>query len=390
MTTPLRVLSIATLFPDATRPNFGIFVERSLSALASQPAVELTVAAPLGLPVWPLSTAARYAPLRSLSERETWHGLSVVRPRWRLWPGLGAARNGATVAEAVLGAIGREAEFDVIDAQFFHPDAVAAERVARALSLPFSVKARGSDITYWGRRADTGPAMIQSAAAATGLLAVSAALKADMVALGMAADKIMVHPTGVDPARFCYGDCATARTKWGLGDGPVLITVGTLNENKGQHLVIDALKQLPSVQYLIAGTGPDGAALAARAQAAGVADRVKLLGGVPHADLHTLFNAADIAVQPSASEGLANAWVEAMACGTPVIAADIPSAHEAIDGALAGRIIARTPAAIVAAVQELLAARPDRSELSARTHARFSWDQHGATLAAHLRRISGR
>src|SRR3546814_7786409 len=64
MNQPLRVLSIATLFPDAARPNFGLFVEKSLRALAAQPGIELTIAAPVGLPPFPLSLHRRYRALR--------------------------------------------------------------------------------------------------------------------------------------------------------------------------------------------------------------------------------------------------------------------------------------------------------------------------------------
>ena len=68
--TPLRILSIATLFPDAARPSFGLFVEKSLRALAAQPGIELTVAAPLGLPPFPLSLHRRYRALRDLPVRQ--------------------------------------------------------------------------------------------------------------------------------------------------------------------------------------------------------------------------------------------------------------------------------------------------------------------------------
>ena len=90
MTAPLRILSIATLFPDVARPNFGLFVEKSLRALAAQPGVELTVVAPVGLPPFPLSLHPRYRALRSLPRAEIWHGLTVRRPRFTLIPRYGA------------------------------------------------------------------------------------------------------------------------------------------------------------------------------------------------------------------------------------------------------------------------------------------------------------
>lgn len=146
---PLRVLSIATLFPDAARPNFGLFVEKSLRALAAQPGIDLTVVAPVGLPPFPLSLHKRYRALRSLPQSEQWNGLTIHRPRFTLVPRYGARINPAQVARAVLRAISGQ-PFDVVDAQFFYPDGPAAMRIAAALGLPFSVKARGADISHFG------------------------------------------------------------------------------------------------------------------------------------------------------------------------------------------------------------------------------------------------
>ena len=115
---PLRVLSIATLFPDAARPNFGLFVEKSLRALASEPGIELTIAAPVGLPPFPLSLHRRYRALRDLPGAEPWNGLTVLRPRFTLIPRYGARFNPAQVARAVLPAV-QDRPFDVVDAQFF-------------------------------------------------------------------------------------------------------------------------------------------------------------------------------------------------------------------------------------------------------------------------------
>ena len=68
----LNVLMLSTLFPDISRPNFGVFVERQARELASRPEADVTVIAPVGLPPWPLSLAARYAPLRALPRKERW------------------------------------------------------------------------------------------------------------------------------------------------------------------------------------------------------------------------------------------------------------------------------------------------------------------------------
>src|SRR3546814_12500562 len=78
----LRVLTLSTLFPDASRPNFGIFVARQTRELACRPNVEVTVIAPRGIPPWPLSGTGSYRTLAALTHVKAWRGLSVFRSRF--------------------------------------------------------------------------------------------------------------------------------------------------------------------------------------------------------------------------------------------------------------------------------------------------------------------
>jgi glycosyltransferase involved in cell wall biosynthesis len=390
---PLHVVSLATLFPDATRPNFGVFVERSLAALARQPGVALTIVAPVGVPPWPLSRHPRYADLARLPRAEQWHGLTVLRPRFRLLPGIGARRHPAAIARSVLPILRElraQGRCDVIDAQFFFPDGPAARRLSQATGLPYSIKARGADISLWAQRADTAPAIRAAAADAGGLLAVAASLKEDMVAAGMPAERIAIHYTGLDAARFRPQDRTASRADWQAPAGArILLSVGALIPRKGQALVVQALAALPDdVHYWLAGKGEDKAALRALAERLGVASRVRFLGSVPHDRLPALYAVADAMVLPSASEGLANAWVEALGCGTPLILSDIAPARELVALIGAGRVAQRTPDAIAAAITAQLAAPVEREALAQRTHARFDWDRNGAELAAHLRAVA--
>lgn len=385
---PLRILSIATLFPDAARPNFGLFVEKSLLALAAQPGVMLTVVAPVGLPPFPLSLHPRYRALRRLPQREAWRGLTVHRPRFTLIPKFGAARNPAAIARAVL-PIARQGGFDVVDAQFFYPDGPAAMRIADAFGLPFSIKARGADISHFGHDPATRPQLLAAAERAAGLLAVSAAMRGDMAAIGIDAGETMVHYTGIDTMRFHPGDRTAARAALGIGDAPAIATVGALIPRKGQALVIEALPALPGVHYWLAGAGEEEARYRALAQRIGVADRVHLMGPVANADLPQLYRAVDAVVMPSVSEGLANAWVEALACGTPIVISDAGGAAELVTSPAAGRIVERTPAAIANAVRALLAAPAAPDAVAASLAGRFDWDRNGRELAEHLRRCAG-
>jgi glycosyltransferase involved in cell wall biosynthesis len=385
----LRVLSIATLFPDAARPNFGLFVEKSLRALAAQPGIELTVVAPVGLPPFPLSFHKRYRALRGLPRTESWNGLTVHRPRFALIPRIGARFTPATATRAVLSAV-RGQSFDVVDAQFFYPDGPAAMRVADTLGLPFSAKARGADISHFGHNPATAPQLLAAADRAAGLLAVSDSMRGEMEAIGIDPAKVAVHYTGIDGARFSPGDRATARAALGMHSAPAIVTVGALIARKGQALVIEALPALPDVHYWLAGAGEEEGRYRALAQKLGVESRVHFLGPVANADLPQLYRAADAVVMPSVSEGLANAWVEALACGTPIVISNAGGAAELVTSPAAGRIVGRSPQAIAEAVQAILANPPSPLDVEASLGGRFDWDRNGRELAAHLRRCAGR
>jgi teichuronic acid biosynthesis glycosyltransferase TuaC len=381
----LRVLTLATLFPNGARPTLGVFVERQTRALSELPDVEVEVVAPVGLPVWPLSLHPHYAYLRPLPTTGYRNGLTVHRPRYRIRPAVGKARTAAVMAEAllpILEGIRARFPFDVIDAEFFWPDGPAAMRLGEALGVPFSVKARGSDIHIWGALPGVAAQIVEAGRAAGGLLAVSAALKRDMASLGLPEDRIRVHYTGIDLDRFHPVDRTAARRALGV-DGPLLVSAGALLPRKGQELALAALAHLPDATLLLAGDGPDRGRLEGIARAAGLGARVRFLGNQPHDALPGLLAAADVTVLPTVSEGLANVWVESLACGTPVVTSDVGGAREVIDRPEAGRLVPRDPAAIAAAVRELLVTPPD-SAMTRRAAERFSWSRNAAELRDHL------
>ena len=381
----LRVLTLSTLFPDATRPNFGVFVERQTLGLAARPDVDLRLVAPVGLPPWPLRALSHHASLASLPEREVWKGLDTRRPRFTTMPGTGGRFHvGALVRRLIplLSAIRRDFAFDVIDAEFFFPDGPAAVALGRHLGVPVSIKARGADIHHWGHAAGTAGQVIAAGQGADGLLAVSEAMKADMAAIGIPADRIRVHRTGVDLDRFAPRDRATAKAPYGV-TGPLVVSLGALIPRKGHDIAIDAVATLPGVTLLVAGEGPERGALQVKIDALDMGDRVKLLGAIPHADLPALLAAADVMALASASEGLANAWVEALACGTPIVITAAGGAAEVVTDPAYGRIAVRDSGAFAHAIGDLLAHPPAQADVR-RGAERFTWEANSAALHDHL------
>jgi teichuronic acid biosynthesis glycosyltransferase TuaC len=387
----MRVLALSTLYPNAVNPRFGTFVARSLEALAKRDDCEVVVINPIGIA--PLSLG-RYRAMAQAAVDGCENGIEIHRPTFRLIPRISGRFNPAAIARAVLPLARRlhaEQPFDLLDAQFFYPDGPAVARIASALDLPFSIKARGADIHHWGSLPYAARQMRSAADNAAGLLAVCKALARDMVDIGLPKSKIAIHYTGLDRDRFRPLQNPTLRPRLAkeLGlplrhEESLLVTVGALIPRKGQELVIRALRELPEARLLLVGKGEDEERLQALALQMGpdIEQRVHFLGLLDHDLLPLVLSAANAMVLPSASEGLANAWVEALACGTPIVITDAGGAREVVATHAAGRIVEREPLAIAHGIASLLAAPPKREDTMAAA-AQFDWTVHAARLAKY-------
>lgn len=203
-------------------------------------------------------------------------------------------------------------------------------------------------------------------------------------------ERIRLIPPGVDPRRFSPGDRTAARRRLGLDEEAVVLFVGRLQPAKGPDLAVRSLGRLasPRARLLIAGGGDDAVEdLRQLAAAEGVADRVRFLGPVPHADMAGVYAAADVVLVPSRSESFGLAALEAQACGIPVVAAATGGLRFVVDHRRSGLLVGdRSPAGFAAALAEVLGdpALADRLSRGGLAHAgRASWD----TTADRLRSV---
>ena len=376
----MKLLTFSSLYPNAETPSHGVFVENRLRHLVAGGRITARVVAPVP---WFPSTAerfGRYARFARVPLRETRFGLDVVHPRYATLPVIGMHVSPLAMAlaarPALAAAIAGGFDFDAIDAHYFYPDGVAAALLARWFRRPLVVTARGSDITQLPRHAGPRRLIRWAAGEAAAIVTVCSALKTDLVALGVDGFRIRVLRNGVDLTGFAPIEPAVARAHWSLPAGArVIASVGHLIPRKGHALVIEALAALPEVTLLIAGSGPEEAALVALAERLGIAGRVRFLGQLAHDRLPWVYASADALVLASSNEGWANVLLEAMACGTPVVATDVGGSREVVDAPEAGMLLAhRDAASIVRALQTLLAAPPDRAA-TRRYAERFSWDE---------------
>ena len=373
---PLSIITATTLFPNGTKPSHGIFVKNRLKKLLATGEATARVIAPLGW-VPPFLEYPGAAHLRALPANETIDGIWVAHPRYLIIPKIGMSVTPFFLYRSMKRALGAILAaghpVDLIDAHYFYPDGVAAAWVARDFGLPVTITARGTDLNLIPQY----PAprrMIQAAAAmADGLITVAAALKQSLVELGVAPERITVLRNGVDLDFFRPLPRQEARHGFGL-TRRTLGSVGHLIARKGHHHVIAALAQLPDTDLVIAGDGEDKSALSALAAQLGVEDRVRFLGAVSQDRLRALYGALDALVLASSREGWANVLLEAMACGTPVIASAVWGTPEVVAGPAAGVLMPSLDAdGVVAGVRQLFADLPARSATRAYAE-QFDWE----------------
>lgn len=166
-----------------------------------------------------------------------------------------------------------------------------------------------------------------------------------LIERGVEGKRIKVIVGGVDTAVFTAPvDRRQVRRDIGLAErGFILLTAGNLIEKKGFDTVLRALAALatrwPEVRYVIVGSGPYGSYLGNLARERGVADRVLFVGAKGQEDLCKYYQAADVYVQISREETMGRTYMEAGACGIPVVAAAVGGVPSVVKANVNGLLV---------------------------------------------------
>jgi glycosyltransferase involved in cell wall biosynthesis len=328
---------------------------------------------------------------------ETQLGITVYYPRFFSLPGILKPFDSLFMALGsypTLRRLRRSFDFELIDAHFGYPDGHAAGLLARWLGdVPLTVTLRGSERTY----AET-PAyrkrIVAGLRTAKTVIGVSDTLRRLAVALGAPEARTITIGNAVDCQRFSPVDRADARRRLDLDEtAPVLVSVGWLIERKGFHRVIEILPRLierhPDLRYLIVGgtAGADSMKARLEQQIAelDLSEHVRFLGSLPPDELKWPLSAADLFVLATSREGWANVFLEAMACGLPIITTDVDGNREVVCKPELGEVVPfGDPAALADAVMRGLSHNWDK--LAIRAHAEENtWDKRVERLCTVLR-----
>lgn len=372
----LRVLSFTTLYPNAERPQYSVFVENRLRHLVESGEVQARVLAPV--PYFPFRSDrfGTYSINARVPQRETRFGINIDHPRYLTIPKVGMSAAPYLLYATARRALGRllstGERFDLIDAHYFYPDGVAAVLLGRAANLPVTVTARGTDINLLPDFVLPRRLIQRAARRADGVIAVSGALAAKLRDLGVERSRITVLRNGVDPVVF--RPTVPYRIEEEPAPRPLALSVGNLVPLKGHDLAIAAVAQIPELTLWIVGAGPDRERLERLAQQRATAGRVRFLGSMPHERMPEVYSAADFLVLASEREGWPNVLLEAMACGARVVTTRVSDVTEMVSSPAAGIWIReRSVECLTQAIRQILATPVARE--ATRTHARgFTWD----------------
>jgi phosphatidylinositol alpha-1,6-mannosyltransferase len=219
-------------------------------------------------------------------------------------------------------------------------------------------------------------------------------------ALGARVAMAQLSP-GVDVAAFTPdADGAAVRRRYGLGEGPVVVCVSRLVARKGQDVLVEAwprvLARHPGARLLLVGGGPLEASLRRTVAARGLQGSVVLTGPVAAPELPGHYAAGDVFAMPCRTrrggldvEGLGMVYLEAAACGLPVVAGTSGGAPEAVQDGVTGHVVEpRSPDAVTTAITGLLddpaKARAMGAAGRAWVEQRWSWTTIAATFAGYL------
>src|SRR2546423_377932 len=294
----------------------------------------------------------------------------------------------------------RAPKYDVLHCGNIRPVGYGVRWTNRKLGVPYLVYVNGGDLLRERTKAKRSLMKRMSARSilgnASGIVATStwvAQLASDVMReVGVETPpRVAALDLGTDPSRFNPSrDTGALRRRWGVGDGPIILTVARLVPHKGQDLGIRALATLsrdfPSLRYIVVGEGHDELRLRSLARELGVTDKVGFVGPMRDDELPEAYATSTIYLGASRVdreinvEGFGISFLEAGASGIPAVAGDSGGVRSAVRDGQTGIVVPPTDAeAITEAIRSLLLNPQRRQEMGrAARHAvetHYNWDR---------------
>jgi phosphatidylinositol alpha-1,6-mannosyltransferase len=294
----------------------------------------------------------------------------------------------------------RTEKIDVLHCGNIRPVGYAVRWASMATKVPYLVYVNGGDLLREKQKMKGNPLKRMTARSilgrASGIVATSKWVAELSGEVAQQAGIKTVPPTGAfdlgtDPGAFsAEKDSGALRSRWNVGDAPLMLTVARLVPHKGQDIAIRALarikEEFPALRYVLVGEGHDESRLRALANELGVGDRVVFAGPLPESELAEAYATSNLYVGLSRVdkeinvEGFGISFLEAAASGLPVVAGDSGGVRSAVRHGETGVVVNPTEVdSAAAAILEFLR-DPERQRkfgdagLKAVEH-HYNWDR---------------
>lgn len=386
----MNCLVLTDTFPNRLKPWRGPYNRRQIECLARH--CGLSVVNPL--PWTRLLSSPRIVSLLGRNDAVL-DGIPMRHPvfwylpkmlRGNTWRGvLAAARRGVSELE--------ETRFDIILATFAYPHGKAAMHLAEEMGVPYAVKVRGTDLHSMPDDDRQREATAEALSSASAVIAVSRNLAKRAADLGARRERVHVLHNGIDAKQFDLMPRAEARRKLGTAEaGRIILFVGALRRVKGLDVLLEACGMLADgrtgrgLRLAVAGDGPLRQAIERGLRRLPKPAEGTALGYVGREEVALWMNAADALVLPSRDEGCPNVVLEALACGTPVVASAVGAVPDLLDNDCGLTVAPERPAELANAVAVALDRDWDREKIRQKV-AGMSWEENGRRLWSVLRDV---
>jgi glycosyltransferase involved in cell wall biosynthesis len=333
----MKILVVTSVFPNSKQQTLGLFVKERMFRIGRH--CELKVIAPV--PWFPLVRHVKKGYRPKVPYLEIQEGIEVYHPRFFNIPRYFKFLDGFFFFLSSLitaWKIRKDYKFEIIDSHFVYPDGFGSLLLGRLFKRPVTITVRGT-IRKLLRYSLIKMQIVSALRNCEKIFTVCTDLKQAVTDLGIPGKKVVVIPNGVAIEKFRPVNKMEMRRTLGLPlNKKIIISVGALVERKGFHRIISVLPEIrktnPEVFYVLIGgpsvEGDNERELRKLASKLRVEDMTFLAGPKLHEELHKWYSAADLFCLATSNEGWPNVFLEAMACGLPVVTSRVGGNEEII------------------------------------------------------------
>ncbi|HEV3330988.1 MAG TPA: glycosyltransferase [Bryobacteraceae bacterium] len=385
----LRVLVLSRSYPNNVMELLGLWVQGLVRESTRFSEVKVISPVPY-CPPFP-HIPENYSRLRRVARRRWDDGVEVFHPRFLVGPGNSTHQIESLLYRAAIrksvARLWRDFQFDLIHAHFTYPDGVVATHLGRRYGVPVVITEQNPWGPWMDQYAGIRRRAVWAARQSARQIAISAAVRRTIENHTGHLPQITIIPDGVDGSVFTVPENGTERLK------EQILFVGAIRPVKGVDILLRALRILAhkgrSTNLVLIGEAYYGAyrqeeiRLRKLTSELNLEDRVRFAGKQPFPELVRQMQRSAALVLPSRAESLGMVLVEALACGTPVVATRCGGPEDIVTNQVGMLVAPEDPEALAKGIEHVLDHQADYDPARLRAHAlaNFGLESVGRRLA---------